>query len=267
MASDRPAAFGLVPDWPDLPANVGALASTRARGFSLGPYDDGRGGGGLNLGQHVGDDPATVARNRARLADALPGYPAFIWQVHGVAVVDAATVGRGGRGPDADASVATAPGVVCTVMTADCLPVLFADIDGRVVGAAHAGWRGLAAGVLGRTVAAMRAAGAGEITAWLGAAIGPRAFEVGQEVVDTFVAGALDGAEGQRLRAAFVALPGQRGKYCADIYALGRIFLARDGVERVSGGEHCTVTERATFYSYRRDGVTGRQASMIWLRA
>jgi hypothetical protein len=256
----------IVPDWPDLPAKVGALASTRGGGFSLPPYDDGRGGGGLNLGQHVGDDPATVARNRARLAEALPAYPAFVWQVHGVAVVDAATVACDGRGPDADASVATTPGAVCTVMTADCLPVLFADVEGKVVGAAHAGWRGLAAGVLNETVAAMRAAGAGEITAWLGPAIGPEEFEVGQDVLDAFVGGARDAGEAARMRAAFVPIAGKAGKYLADIYALGRLFLARDGVLRVSGGTRCTVRERETFYSYRRDGVTGRQATMIWLR-
>lgn len=256
----------ILPDWPDLPANVGALASTRGGGCSLAPYDDGSGGPGLNLGLHVGDDPATVARNRARLAEALPAYPAFIWQVHGVAVVDAANV-QGERGPDADASFTTTVGTVCTVMTADCLPVLFADLAGKVVGAAHAGWRGLAAGVLGETVAAMRAAGAGEITAWLGPAIGPSQFEVGAEVLDAFVSGARDAEEAERLRAAFVPAPGQGGKYFADIYQLGRIFLARDGVLKVSGGQHCTVTERTSFYSYRRDGVTGRQATMIWLRA
>lgn len=250
----------IVPDWPDLPANVGALASTRGGGFSPAPYDS------LNLGQHVADDPALVERNRARLAEALPNYPAFIWQVHGATVVDAATVARGSKGPDADASIATASGVVCTVMTADCLPVLFADVDGKVVGAAHAGWRGLAAGVLNETVAAMRAAGAGEITAWLGPAIGPAQFEVGREVLDAFVGTATSAAEADRLRAAFAAVGARPGKYLADIYALGRCFLARDGVLRVSGGTHCTVTESARFFSYRRDGVTGRQATMIWRR-
>lgn len=256
----------ILPDWPDLPANVGALASTRGGGFSSAPYDDGCGGGGLNLGMHVGDDPDTVGRNRARLAEALPAYPAFVWQVHGVAVVDAAKVACDGRGPDADASIATAPGAVCTVMTADCLPVLFADVGGKVVGAAHAGWRGLAAGVLNQTVAAMRAAGAGEITAWLGPAIGPGEFEVGRDVLDAFVAGARDAGEASAMAAAFAPIAGKEGKYLADIYVLGRLFLARDGVLRVSGGNRCTVTERDTFYSYRRDGVTGRQATMIWLR-
>ena len=256
----------IIPDWPDLPANIGALASTRTGGFSLGPYDDGRGGGGLNLGRHCGDDPATVERNRARLAEVLPGYPAFVSQVHGIAVVDAAAVLAGDSPQQADGSFATKAGAVCVMMTADCLPVLFADLDGKVVGAAHAGWRGLAAGVLGQTVAAMRAAGAGEITAWLGPAIGPAEFEVGQDVFDAFVGGARDPVEAQQLRAAFVPIDGRPGKYFADIYALGRAFLARDGVVRVSGGTHCTVTERERFYSYRRNSVTGRQASLIWIR-
>ncbi|MDB5952623.1 MAG: hypothetical protein JWR65_4478 [Massilia sp.] len=275
------------PDWPDAPANVGALATTRRGGFSLGPYGDGAGGGGLNLGLHVGDDPATVQRNRAALRGSVPGAPAWISQVHGAAVVDAASVGPGQpvrvgdmrvadvrvadmRVADvrvADASIATTAGVVCAVMTADCLPVLFADLDGKVVGAAHAGWRGLAAGVLGATVAAMRAAGAGELTAWLGPAIGPFQFEVGADVLDTFVAGARNAAEVEEARRAFAPFEGRPGKYLADMNALARSMLGRDGVTRVWGGGHCTATEADRFYSYRRDGVTGRQASLIWLKS
>lgn len=243
----------MVPHWPDLPANVGALATTRVGGVSVAPYDDGRGGGGLNLGTHVGDDPAAVARNRAQV----PGKPAWLSQVHGVAVVDAASVGDGQ--PVADASIATQPGAVCAIMTADCLPVLFADMAGNVVGGAHAGWRGLAAGVLGETVRAMRAAGAGDITAWLGPAIGPAAFEVGDDVRETFMS-AVSGAQ-----AAFAPYPGRVGKYLADMNMLAKLMLAADGVTRVWGGEHCTVTEADRFYSYRRDGVTGRQASLIWI--
>jgi YfiH family protein len=262
----------LKPDWPDAPANVGALASTRRGGFSLGPYGDGAGGGGLNLGLHVGDDPATVQRNRAALRGLLPGAPAWISQVHGIAVVDAASVQPGapvkvGDMRVADASIATAAGVVCAVMTADCLPVLFADIKGKVVGAAHAGWRGLAAGVLGATVAAMREAGAGELTSWLGPAIGPAQFEVGADVLDTFVAGARNDVEAAQVRAAFAPFEGRPGKYLADMNALARGLLAREGVTRVWGGGHCTATELDRFYSYRRDGVTGRQASLIWLKA
>jgi YfiH family protein len=254
------------PDWPDAPASVGALVSTRRGGASSGPYDDGAGSGGLNLGLHVGDDANTVLRNRAGLRALLPGVPAWISQVHGIVVVDAASVQPGLAAPVADASIATSAGVVCAVLTADCLPVLFADLAGTVVGAAHAGWRGLAAGVLGETVAAMRAAGAGELTAWLGPAIGPAQFEVGNDVLDSFLTGARNGAEARQVRAAFAPFEGRPGKYLADMNTLARILLARDGVTRVWGGEHCTATDRARFYSYRRDGVTGRQASLVWLK-
>jgi YfiH family protein len=160
-----------------------------------------------------------------------------------------------------DASIATVPGVVCAILTADCLPVLFADLGGKVAGAAHAGWRGLAAGVLGQTVAAMRAAGADEITAWLGPAIGRDAFEVGPDVKAAFEA-ALPG----QVDDAFRPYPGRPGKYLADMYLLARRMLARDGITRVHGGDRCTATETDWFYSYRRDGVTGRQASLIWLK-
>lgn len=255
----------MVPHWPDLPARVGALATTRAGGVSAAPYDDGAGGGGLNLGTHVGDDPAAVAHNRAQL----PGQPAWLTQVHGVEVIDAALVDTDALDEDAvanavaDASIATQAGVVCAIMTADCLPVLFADLDGKVVGAAHAGWRGLAAGVLGATLRAMRAAGAGEITAWLGPAIGPTAFEVGEEVRSAFIAVVAVVADAQL---AFVPCSGRPGKYLADINHLARMLLAADGVTRVWGGDHCTFSDAAQFYSYRRDGVTGRQASLIWIK-
>lgn len=262
MTDARAVLPGIVPDWPGLPANVGALSTVRAGGVSVAPYGDGQDGGGLNLGVHVGDDPAHVAANRARLQAVLPGVPAWLSQVHGVAVVDAALVGQ--SVPEADASVSSTPGAVCLVMTADCLPVLFSSHDGQVVGAAHAGWRGLAAGVLQRTVAAMRERGAGEILAWLGPAIGPQQFEVGQEVLQAYLDGAQNEAERQVVVQAFVAVPGRQGKYLADIYALARMLLLRDGVTRVSGGQYCTVTDAAQFYSYRRDGVTGRQASLIW---
>jgi len=250
------------PDWPDLPASVGALATSRDGGVSVGPYDDGKGGGGLNLGLHVNDAPDAVAANRAALQAWLPGRPAWIAQVHGAAVVDASTVGPGQPVRTGDASIATAPGVVCAILTADCLPVLFADLDGKVVGAAHAGWRGLAAGVLGETVRAMRAAGAGEITAWMGPAIGPEMFEVGADVVAAFV----EALPGEATRACFADLAGRPGKYLADMFTLARLMLARDGVERVHGGGLCTASAPDRFYSYRRDGVTGRQASLIWLK-
>ena len=145
------------PDWPDLPATVGALATSRDGGVSGAPYDDGKGGGGLNLGLHVNDDPEAVRINRERLQAWLPGRPAWIAQVHGADVVDASTVGPDQPVRTGDASIASMPGVVCAILTADCLPVLFADLDGKVVGAAHAGWRGLAGGVLGATVHAFDA--------------------------------------------------------------------------------------------------------------
>lgn len=262
QATLPPGAGLIVPDWPDAPANIGALATTRQGGFSLGPYGDGHGGGGLNLGLHVGDDAATVQRNRALLQQALPGRPAWIAQVHGVAVAEAASVQPGQPATVADASIARAPGVVSAVLTADCLPVLLADMDGKVVGAAHAGWRGLAAGVLATTLAAMRATGAGEITAWLGPAIGPRRFEVGEDVRAAFGA-----ALGVAAAApAFVPFEGRPGKYLANMTMLARAFLARDGVTRVAGGNACTVSDEAQFYSYRRDGVSGRQATLIWIK-
>lgn len=249
------------PDWPDLPANIGALATTRLGGVSAALFDDGRGGGGLNLGLHVKDDPDAVRENRARLQSLLPGRPAWISQVHGAEVVDASMVQPGAPVRVGDASIATQAGVVCAILTADCLPVLFADLDGKVVGAAHAGWRGLAGGVLGATVAAMRAQGAGEITAWLGPAIGPQAFEVGPDVLDAFRAALPDGGHAEGFR----PYPGREGKYLADMNLLARRLLARVDVVRVHGGDHCTFTERERFYSYRRDGAgSGRQASLIW---
>jgi YfiH family protein len=254
----------LVPVWPDLPAHVGALSTTRAGGVSATPYHDGRGGGGLNLGVHVGDDPARVRQNRDRLRAVLPAEPLWLTQVHGTVVADAAVTSGV---PEADASVARASGAVCLVMTADCLPVLFCDAAGTVVAAAHAGWRGLAGGVLERTVAAMRAAGAGEVLAWLGPAIGPARFEVGADVLQAFQLGAGQDALARRqVEAAFVPLAGSPGKYLADIYALARSVLERDGVRRIAGGEYCTVSDPARFYSFRRDGVTGRQASLIWIK-
>jgi YfiH family protein len=247
---------GIVPDWPGMPASVAALATTRRGGVSGGPYGAGNGaGGGLNLGLHVGDDLNTVLQNRALLQARLPGPPVWLNQVHGAHVIDAAAASGI---PEADASISTRPGVVCAIMTADCLPVLFADCAGAVVGAAHAGWRGLAQGVLQNTVMRMREAGAGEITAWLGPAIGPRAFEVGAEVRAAFADADAAAA------AAFTAQAD--GKYVADIYLLARRALADCGVRPVAGGGLCTVADAARFYSYRRDRVTGRMASLIWIR-
>lgn len=275
----------LVPDWPGAPDNIAFVCTTRRGGVSPEPYGPGpqeiaTAGGGLNLGVHVGDDPANVAFNRAIVRGRLPSEPAWLSQVHGSVVARADRVARGSV-PEADASIATMPGAICAIQTADCLPVLFTDRAGTVVGAAHAGWRGLAGGVLEATVAAMRAelAPAGsadgdpagnEIIAWLGAAIGPQEFEVGEEVLQAFLAGAASSAsladEEAAVRAAFVPRGSMPGKYLADIYTLARLALRRVGVSQVAGGDLCTVTDASRFYSYRRDKVTGRQASLIWIK-
>jgi hypothetical protein len=237
----------IVPDWP-APARVRALVTTRSGGVSTGPY------AGLNLGDHVGDDAAMVACNRRLLAAHLPAEPRWLEQVHGSAVAEAERARPGAR---ADASVARAPGVVCAVLTADCLPVLLCDVAGNTVAAAHAGWRGLAGGVLENTVAAMSVE-PGALMAWLGPAIGPAAFEVGSEVREAFVAVDANAA------AAFVQ-GAREGKWLADLYALARQRLHAAGVSAVHGGGACTVTDAQRFYSFRRDGVTGRFASLIWL--
>lgn len=249
----------ILPQWGMPLPTIGALSTTRACGFSAAPYDDGQGGGGLNLGAHVGDAIENVQRNRAQLQRHLPAEPVWLDQVHGTRVVDAATVTEP---TEADASFTTQPGVVCAIMTADCLPVLFADKAGKVVGAAHAGWRGLVAGVLENTVARMRDASAADINiiAWLGPAIGPAYFEVGEEVRQAFVDRAAAHAN------AFTPIAARPGKYLADLYRLATQVLHAAGVTDVRGGRFCTVAEPQRFYSYRRDGTTGRMASLIWLR-
>jgi YfiH family protein len=236
------------PDWP-APKNVRAFTTTRAGGVSIGPYAS------FNLGDHVGDDPRAVAENRARLRMKLrlPADPVWLKQVHGSVVVDAATVAAG---VTADASFATKTGVVCAVLTADCLPVFLCDRAGARVGLAHAGWRGLAAGVIESTVAALGEP-RGELMAWLGTAIGPAAFEVGAEVRAAFV----DGDPG----AACAFQAGKAGHWFADIYQLARRRLHALGVHAVYGGDLCTFTDAARFYSYRRDGACGRMASLIWI--
>jgi YfiH family protein len=250
----------IIPMWNQLPpeaaARIGALSTTRSGGVSRAPYDDGMGGGGLNLGMHVGDRPEDVLQNRALLRACLPGEPAWLTQVHGTSVLDAETIAGA---PEADASIASKPGVVCAIQTADCLPVLFCDGRAGVIGAAHAGWRGLAGGVLEKTIARMRGAGADEIFAWLGPAIGPACFEVGQDVFAVFA------GRKAEMRSAFAPVPRQQDKYFADIYSLARIVLESVGVVHVSGGGLCTVTDDRSFYSYRRDKTTGRTASLIWL--
>lgn len=236
----------LRPAWP-APANVRALVTTRSGGVSSAPWAS------LNLGDHVGDDPVAVAENRRLLRALLPDEPRWLRQVHGVDCVAADSAP-----PDctADAAFTRQRGVVCTVLTADCLPVLLCDAAGVVVAAAHAGWRGLVAGVLERTIAAMAVTPA-EVLAWIGPGIGPTAFEVGAEVRDAFVAQAPEAAQ------AFVTRGG--GKYLCDLPGLARQRLARLGIRHLASADLCTFADAERFYSYRREGVTGRFASLIWL--
>ena len=245
----------IIPEW-GAPANVAALSSTRFGGVSPAPYDDGVGGGGLNPAAHVGDDELNVVRNRAILVANLPAEPIWLNQVHGVAVLDASMAAPGAT---ADAIISTQPGHVCAIQTADCLPVLFADAAGRVIGAAHGGWRGLAGGILENTVARMREAGAAELHVWLGPAIGPNQFEVGADVREAFL------LRHEMAGQAFLPIADRPGKFLADIYQLARLLLQALDVTRISGGDCCTVSD-ARFYSYRRDRITGRMASMVWIK-
>ncbi|MFC6298173.1 peptidoglycan editing factor PgeF [Pseudomonas sp. CCM 7893] len=235
----------LIPDWP-APAGVKACVTTRAGGVSLAPFDS------LNLGDHVEDSPEAVSENRRRLTDAFNIQPAWLRQVHGVTVVEADP----GRIAEADGSWTSTPGIACTAMTADCLPALFCNRDGTRVAAAHAGWRGLAAGVLEAAFESLDVAPA-DVLVWLGPAIGPQTFEVGPEVREAFTQ--------QHSVAAQAFVPSHNpGKFMADIYQLARLRLAARGVTAVYGGGFCTVTD-PRFYSYRRSPRTGRFASLIWL--
>jgi YfiH family protein len=252
MRRPAPDAAWLLPDWPAAPANLRALSTRRAGGVSVGPYAS------FNLAQHVGDDAAAVAANRAllRTRAGLPAEPLWLEQVHGVDVVT-----HEGREPPtpprADAAVAFEHDRVCAVMTADCLPVVFVDRAGTRVGVAHAGWRGLVGGVLEATVAAMQVPPR-ELLAWLGPALAQPAFEVGAEVRAAFLARTAQHA------AAFV--PNPHGRFQADLYALAHTALACSGVVDVAGGGRCTHAEATEFYSYRREGGrTGRMATLAWL--
>lgn len=239
----------ILPDWP-APDRVQAVVTTRQGGYSLPPY------GGWNLGDHVGDAPDMVAANRRLLRERLhlPADPHWLRQVHGCAV---AGVGTADPDCEADAIVAEQPEQVCAVLTADCLPVLLCDRECSRVAAVHAGWRGMAAGILEVAVERMQTPGP-RLLAWMGPAIGPLAFEVGKEVRAAFV-------DRDRVAArAFVA--SSEDRWLADIYLLARQRLAKLGVAFVGGGDCCTVSDRERFYSYRRDGVTGRMASLIWMR-
>jgi polyphenol oxidase len=236
------------PDWP-APRNVKALVTTRRGGVSRGAYAS------LNLGTHVGDDAQAVAENRARLRSILASEPRWLQQVHGVNVVQAdRTEGE----PIADGAFTRMAGTVCAVQIADCLPVLLCDRAGTCVAVAHAGWRGLSAGVLEQTVSALGVR-PHELMAWLGPAIGPRKFEVGADVFERFTNG--DRASS----AAFEPL--REGKWLADLYALARRRLSRAGVDFVFGGGLCTFSDPIRFFSHRRDGVTGRQGAFVWIAA
>ena len=246
----------LAPSPGELPAGVHALQTTRSGGVSGGPWAS------LNLALHTGDDPDHVAANRYRLEQdlGLPSPIAWPRQVHGTAVISAAALHaaqEAGGAAEADAVVSDRPGMVCAVQTADCLPVVLATADGSAVGVAHAGWRGLADGVLEVTVQALETLRPGmPIQAWMGAAIGPAAFEVGPEVREAFVAHDPEAVDAFR--------PGAEGRLLADLYRLARQRLQRAGVAQVAGGGRCTFTEAETFYSYRRDGATGRMGTLVW---
>jgi len=241
----------ITPDWPT-PRRVRAVATTRGGGASSGAYAS------LNLGAHVGDQPEAVRENRARLVVALglSREPPWLNQVHGTRVADAATAAPGAT---ADALIAQTAGAACVVMTADCLPVLFCNEAGSLVAAAHAGWRGLAAGVLEATVHALAGMGGAPATlmAWIGPAISAPAYEVGGEVRDAFLAADPAAASG--------FTPNARGRWQLDLPALARQRLAAAGVERVYGGSLCTAGDPQRFFSHRRDGRCGRQAALIWL--
>ena len=236
----------IVPEWP-APPNVHAFQTTRLSGGSHAPYAS------FNLGTHVGDHPLVVSRNRMQLQPLLPSEPVWLNQVHGIKVADA---GHAGCLPEADASFSTHRGAVCVVMTADCLPLILCDDNGSVVAAAHAGWRGLCDGVIEATVQSMQVPPS-TLMAWLGPAIGPEKFEVGDDVRSAFL------AKDAQAASAFKA--GADGKWMADLYQLARLRLNAMGVKRVYGGNLCTYSDEQQFFSYRRDGVTGRMGTFIWL--
>lgn len=242
----KPPEDWIVPDWP-APTRVRALVTTRNGGTSAGPYAS------MNLGQRVADDPAVVEANRRLLQKFLPAEPNWLHQVHGARVVRAEDPGEA---READAVVTTRANFVCPIMIADCMPVLFADREGTAIGAAHAGWRGLAAGVLENTISALDIPPA-NLVAWLGPAIGPSAFEVGSNVRDAFVN--VDPAAADAFR------PHAPGKWLADLFWLARWRLGAAGVTHVYGGGLCTYSDPARFFSHRRDKVSGRMAALIWM--
>lgn len=241
------------PDWP-APARIIAFSTTRLGGYSKGIYRD------LNVAQHVGDDGAVVSQNRRLLGRELPSGIDIQWltQEHGSVAVRA---GNTATAPMADAAWTDAPFVACAVMTADCLPVLFCSENGEKVAAAHAGWRGLACGVLEACAVAMEVDTRG-IMVWLGPAIGPNSFEVGEDVREQFLSNS-ELNQHQSVMQCFKELAGKPGFYLADLYGLARIRLNAIGISRIYGGDCCTFSDASQFYSYRRDGETGRMATLI----
>ncbi len=239
----------ITPDWP-APNRVKALSTTRQGGVSQGVYAS------LNLGGHVGDDPVAVERNRSILKQqaGLPAAPLWLTQVHGCEVAGAADCTGS---VSADAAMADRPGVVCAVMTADCLPVLLCNRGGNEVAAVHAGWRGLNNGVIEAAIDRMQTAPQ-DLMAWLGPAIGPQAFEVGDEVRQAFLA--TDPDCGHAFR------PSRPGHWSADLYSLAKRRLSKAGVDAAYGGGLCTFSDPQRFFSYRRDGACGRMASLIWIQ-
>ncbi len=248
----------IFPQWP-APISVHALVSTRSGGVSQAPFDS------LNLGDHVGDQVADVLRNRTIFAKGLPAEPIWLKQTHHTKVsTPQSRKSNLDRPIEADASLTNIPGEVLVIMTADCLPVLFSNAAGTVIGAAHAGWRGLCAGVLENAVAELlnisNDQNPADLIAWLGPAIGPESFEVGEEVVKSFKDNGL-----ALPMNAFKAIHNKPGKFLADIYQLARAHLKACGVTMIYGGQFCTVRDHEQFFSYRRDGETGRFASAIWI--
>ena len=246
------------PIWP-APKNVHTLVTTRDGGVSDAPY------GTLNLGDHVGDESSKVIANRQIVSKLLPTEPVWLKQTHGIKVSTPKSRSGGSKNTiEADAAVSNIPDEVLVIMTADCLPVLFSSADGSVIGVAHAGWRGLCNGVLENTVSEILKLAphthASDLVSWMGPAIGPESFEVSEDVVGRFAESGL-----HDIAKCFLPIPNKPGKYLADIYQLARDRLKEAGVHSIFGGEFCTVKDGGRFFSYRRDGVSGRFASLIWI--
>ena len=246
------------PEWSTSP-KVHSLISTRLGGVSEPPYDS------LNLGSHVGDIPERVAKNRSLVNSNVPSDPIWLQQIHSTLVSTPAQRMNSVSGPIiADAAITDVPNEVLAILTADCLPVLFAAKDGSIIGAAHAGWKGLCAGVLENTVSEMLLVRpqlkSSDLLAYMGPAIGPKAYEVGEDVYNSFASSSVGIKEGD-----FQEVPHKKGKYLANLYSLAKNRLNALGINHIDGGQMCTFYESELFYSYRRDGVTGRFASLIWI--